>query len=64
VSDPLWIVDQRGAVGDDGVVDCVPVTAELTSDLVHRAAVAADLAVAHRPARSVIANRQAATAAL
>jgi hypothetical protein len=37
------VIDQGGAVGDDGVVDCVPVTPELEGDLVHAAGVATDL---------------------
>src|SRR5436190_24190599 len=37
------VLDQRGAVGDDGVVDRVPITTELEGDLVHGATVTADL---------------------
>lgn len=43
-TDPFGVViDERSAVGDHGVVDHVPITTELTGDLVHRAAVRADL---------------------
>ncbi len=37
MADPDRVVDKHGAVGDDGVVDGVPVTAELDGDFVHRA---------------------------
>ena len=51
VADPVGVVvEQRGAVGDHGVVDGVPVTAELDGDLVDGAAVAG------RPARSPTAR--------
>jgi hypothetical protein len=42
-ADASRVVDQRRAVGGHGVHDGVPVTAELTGDLRHRAALAADL---------------------
>src|ERR1019366_2551017 len=51
------IVHQRGAIGDDGVVDRVPVAPELEGDLVHAAGMSTDLLgdptpgpVAHRHA--------------
>ncbi len=37
------VIDQGGAIGDDGVVDGVPVSAELDGHLVDRAAPASDL---------------------
>src|SRR5207248_2648692 len=45
----VWVLDQRGAVGDDGVVGRVPVTTELERDLVHGATVTADLFGHPRP---------------
>ena len=42
-SEPVFVFHQGGAVGDDGVVDGVPVTTELDSDLVHGPGVTADL---------------------
>src|ERR1035437_4378002 len=57
------VVDQGGAIGDDRVVDRVPVTPEFDGDLVHAAGVAPDLfggppasPVAHRHARSTDAQ--------
>jgi hypothetical protein len=47
-ADTARVVDQGGAVGDDGVVDGVPVAAKLDGDLVDRAGVAADL-LGHPP---------------
>lgn len=44
---------RRGAVGDHGVVDRVPITAELRRDLVDRATMTADLHRLPPPARSV-----------
>ena len=41
--DPVRVFDQRGAVGDHGVVDGVPVTTEIARDLVHGPAVSAHL---------------------
>ena len=41
--EPVGVIDQSGAVGDDGVVHRVPVAPELDSDLVDTAGVAADL---------------------
>src|SRR5690606_34450482 len=44
LADPFGVgLEQRFAVGEDGVVDGVPVTAELVCDLVHRPAEVADL---------------------
>ena len=57
LADPLRVViDEGGAVGDHGVVDGVPVTAQLDADLVDRAATAADL-LGH-PAPSPIRQHQ------
>ena len=43
-ADPVDIsVEERLAPAGDGVVDCVPVSAELTGDLGHGAAVLTDL---------------------
>src|SRR3546814_1184714 len=43
-ADPVGVgLEQRFAVGEDGVVDGVPVTTELDGDLVHRAPEIADL---------------------
>jgi hypothetical protein len=58
VADAVGILDQRRAVGDDGVVDRVPVASEFDGHLVDAALVAADLfsdppasAVGHHEAR-------------
>ena len=50
VAEALGVVDERLAVGDDGVVDGVPVTAELPGHLVDAPCAPADLSVAQRPA--------------
>lgn len=44
LTDPGWVIDQRGAVGDHSVHHSMPITAELTSDLRNGAAVPPDLA--------------------
>lgn len=43
VTDAVRVIHQRGAVGDHGTVDRVPITPEIVGDLRHRAAVTADL---------------------
>ena len=50
--DPVGVVDQQLPVGDHGVVDGVPVAAQLPGHRGHRAAGAADL-LGHPPARPV-----------
>src|SRR5437899_12315960 len=52
LTDPARVLDQRGAVRDDGVVNRVPVAAQLERDLVHGATMSADL-LGHPPARPV-----------
>jgi hypothetical protein len=51
-ADPAGVLDQRGPIGDDGVVDGVPVTAQLTGQIGDGAATAADL-FGHPPAGPV-----------
>jgi hypothetical protein len=58
-TDPVGIIDERFAIGDHRVVDRVPRAAELGSDLVDRASMTTTCSVTHRPARSVITNRDA-----
>jgi hypothetical protein len=43
LADPVRVFDERDAVGEHGVVDRVPVTAQLDGDLVHGPAVPAHL---------------------
>ncbi len=52
LTDPVGVLDERGAVGEDGVVDGVPVASELDGDLIHGAAVPADL-FGHPPPGSI-----------
>lgn len=52
VTDPIVVVDKRGAVGDHGVVDRMPITVEVLCDFVDGASVFADLE-RHSPTGSV-----------
>ena len=60
--DAVGVLDQRGAVGDHGVHDGVPVTAELRGDRRDGLALRPTWRVIHRPARSVTPARAAAIA--
>ena len=58
-ADAVGVLDQRGAIGDHGVVDGVPIRAELDGDLVDRATPPSDLFAG--PSAGPIRHRHPAT---